>query len=85
MAPAVITNGWLLPARLEKLAHAGLKTVYVSIDSARMAEHETNRGLKGLGDRIRSATEQMPKLGIAAVAQVTALQVLTAEVSAALV
>jgi len=71
MAPAVITNGWLLPALLGKLAQAGLKTVYVSIDSARMTEHEANRGLRGLGDRIRSATAQMPKLGIAAVAQVT--------------
>ena len=71
MAPAVITNGWLLPARLEQLAQAGLKTVYVSIDSAHMDVHETNRGLRGLGDRIRSATKRMPKLGIAAVAQVT--------------
>jgi pyruvate-formate lyase-activating enzyme len=34
MGPAVITNGWLLPAKLDQLAAAGLKTVYVSIDAA---------------------------------------------------
>jgi MoaA/NifB/PqqE/SkfB family radical SAM enzyme len=34
MGPAVITNGWLLPAKLDDLAAAGLKTVYISIDAA---------------------------------------------------
>src|ERR1700693_1000722 len=71
MGPAVITNGWLLPMRLDQLAAAGLKTVYVSIDAAAMADHEENRGLKGLGERIRSATARMPSLGMTALAQVT--------------
>ena len=71
MGPAVITNGWLLPKRLDELAAAGLKTVYVSIDAAAMEEHEANRGLKGVGERIRSATERMPGLGMTATAQVT--------------
>jgi MoaA/NifB/PqqE/SkfB family radical SAM enzyme len=71
MGPAVITNGWLLPKRLDELAAAGLKTVYVSIDAAAIEEHEANRGLKGVGERIRSATERMPGLGMTAVAQVT--------------
>jgi MoaA/NifB/PqqE/SkfB family radical SAM enzyme len=71
MGPAVITNGWLLPKRLDELAAAGLKTVYVSIDAAAMEEHEANRGLKGVGERIRSATERMPGLGMTAIAQVT--------------
>jgi MoaA/NifB/PqqE/SkfB family radical SAM enzyme len=71
MGPAVITNGWLLPVKLGQLAAAGLKTVYVSIDAAAMADHEANRGLKGLGDRIRSATARMPALGITPFAQVT--------------
>src|SRR5579863_3568867 len=52
MGPAVITNGWLLPARVDQLAAAGLRSVYISIDSPDMAVHETNRGLKGLGVRI---------------------------------
>lgn len=71
MAPAVITNGWLLPARLDQLAAAGLKTIYISIDSADMAAHESNRGLKGLGKRIRDANARMPALGMTCCAQVT--------------
>jgi MoaA/NifB/PqqE/SkfB family radical SAM enzyme len=71
MGPALITNGWLLSAKLDQLAAAGLKTVYVSIDSALMSEHEANRGLKGLGERIRGATSRMPSLGMTALAQVT--------------
>jgi MoaA/NifB/PqqE/SkfB family radical SAM enzyme len=71
MGPAVITNGWLLPIQLDDLAAAGLKTVYVSIDTAAMTAHEANRGLKGLGERIRSATSRMPGLGMTALAQVT--------------
>ncbi|HEY6939443.1 MAG TPA: radical SAM protein [Terriglobales bacterium] len=70
LVPAIITNGWLLPARLQRLADAGLKTVYVSLDAACVAAHEANRGLKGLVSRIRSATAQMPELGMIPIAQV---------------
>lgn len=71
MGVAMITNGWLLPAKLDDLAAAGLRTVYISIDSARIARHEDNRGLRGLGERIRQATARMPSLGMTALAQVT--------------
>ena len=71
MAPAVITNGWLLPAKLDPLAATGLRNVYVSIDAPAMGVHEANRGLKGLGERIRAATARMPNLGITPIAQVT--------------
>lgn len=71
MGPAVITNGWLLPQLLDKLAAAGLKTVYVSIDAPAMAEHEANRGLEGVCHRIRMVTSRMPSLGMTAIAQVT--------------
>jgi MoaA/NifB/PqqE/SkfB family radical SAM enzyme len=71
MGPAVITNGWLLLALLDKLAAAGLKSVYISIDSPDMSVHEANRGLKGLGERIRAAIARMPALGMTATAQVT--------------
>src|SRR5579864_4022271 len=70
LVPAIITNGWLLPARLRRLADAGLKTVYVSLDAACVTAHEANRGLKGLVSRIRSATAQMPGLGMIPIAQV---------------
>jgi hypothetical protein len=36
-----------------------------------MAEHEANRGLKHLGERIRSATSRMRSLGITPLAQIT--------------
>ncbi len=71
MGPIVITNGWLLRDRLEKLAEAGLKTVYISIDSARLEEHEANRGLPGLGERIGTANAHMPSLGMMPLAQIT--------------
>jgi MoaA/NifB/PqqE/SkfB family radical SAM enzyme len=71
MGPAVITNGWFLPTRLGQLAAAGLKTVYVSIDSPDLFDHEANRGLRGLAARIKSATVKMPSLGMTPLAQVT--------------
>jgi MoaA/NifB/PqqE/SkfB family radical SAM enzyme len=71
MGPALITNGWLLSSKLDQLASAGLKTVYVSIDAASMSDHEANRGLTGLGERIRKATSRMPELSMTALAQIT--------------
>ena len=70
MAPAIITNGWLLPAKVDELAATGLKTIYISIDAATVAQHETNRGLHGLCERIRLATARMPELGITPIAQI---------------
>ena len=70
MGPALITNGWLLPKRVEELAAAGLKTIYISIDAADIAQHEANRGLEGLGKRIRSAISRMRQLGMTPLAQV---------------
>src|SRR5690348_15689584 len=68
---ALITNGWLLPSKLEELSAAGLKTIYISIDAPSITVHENNRGLKNLVERIRAATFGMRKLGITALAQVT--------------
>src|SRR5207248_1612807 len=56
---------------LDQLAAFGIRTVYVSIDAPWMADHEANRGLKGLGEHIRSATSRMPSLGMTPLAQVT--------------
>ena len=77
MAPALITNGWSLPSKLDELAASGLKTIYVSIDAPLMADHEANRGLSGLGDRIRSATRRMPSLGITPIAQIAMSKLIT--------
>jgi MoaA/NifB/PqqE/SkfB family radical SAM enzyme len=70
MAPAIITNGWLLPVKLDELSATGLKTIYISIDAPVVAQHEANRGLNGLCERIRQATARMPKLGITPIAQI---------------
>ena len=71
MGVAMITNGWLLPSRINELSAAGLKTVFVSIDSPSLAAHEANRGLTGLGQRIGSATSAMREHGMTPIAQVT--------------
>ena len=71
MGPALITNGWLLPKKLEALADVGLKAVFISIDSASVADHETNRGLKGVCQRIRKANRRMVERGMTPVASVT--------------
>lgn len=71
LAPAIITNGWLLSKKLDELAAAGLTTVYISIDAASIAAHEQNRGLNGVCQRIREATKRMPALKMTPLAQVT--------------
>jgi MoaA/NifB/PqqE/SkfB family radical SAM enzyme len=71
MGPALITNGWLLSEQLDRLAGAGLKTIYISIDAPALGIHESNRGLKGLSERIRAACARMQELGIPPLAQVT--------------
>ena len=77
MGTALITNGWLLPNKLDELAAAGLKTIYVSIDAASVEAHEANRALKGLVQRVRSAVARMPRLGITPIAQVAMSKLLT--------
>src|SRR5262245_21045404 len=42
--PVLITNGWLLPQKIEELIAARLGTLLVSIDSHSLADHERNRG-----------------------------------------
>ncbi|HLH76457.1 MAG TPA: radical SAM protein [Candidatus Binataceae bacterium] len=71
MGALVITNGWLLPSQLNKLAAAGLKVMFISIDAPAMARHEANRGLKGLEERIREGIGAMKALGMSAFASVT--------------
>ena len=71
MRPALITNGWLLPEKIDQLIEAGLGTLLVSIDSHSMEAHEKNRGLKGVGERIREGVAKARKHGIPAISVVT--------------
>jgi MoaA/NifB/PqqE/SkfB family radical SAM enzyme len=57
MITTLVTNGALLTQkRVDALADAGLASVYISIDAASCAAHDSNRGLPGLNPRIRRAT-----------------------------
>ena len=71
MGTALITNGWLLPSKLDELSAAKLKTIYISIDAPSITAHEANRGLKHLVERIQAATSRTHRLGITVLAQVT--------------
>jgi MoaA/NifB/PqqE/SkfB family radical SAM enzyme len=71
MTPALITNGWLLPQKIESLAAAGLSTLLVSLDSHSVELHEKNRGLKGLCARIKEGVTAARKHGITTVSVVT--------------
>lgn len=69
--PAVITNGSMLPQKIEALLNAGLTTLLVSIDSHSIVEHERNRGLSGVGERIRQGLAMANTHGIPTLASVT--------------
>lgn len=69
--PSVITNGWFLPKKIYGLIAAGLGTLLVSIDSHALDEHERNRGLRGLGERVREGLAAARRSGIPTLASVT--------------
>ena len=72
MRPSAVTNGSrLTPALLDDLKTSGLKTLFISLDSPSVEEHENNRGLPDVCDRIRSANQICQGLGIKTVASVT--------------
>lgn len=71
MECGLISNGWFLSRHIERLAQAGLKRLLVSIDSPNMHEHELNRGLNGLGTRIKAGLAQARAHGISTCASVT--------------
>jgi MoaA/NifB/PqqE/SkfB family radical SAM enzyme len=69
--PVLITNGWLLPQKIEELIAARLGTLLVSIDSHSLAEHERNRGLQGVGERVREGLAVARRNHIPTLASVT--------------
>lgn len=72
MRPSVITNGFLLtPRSLGELKESGLKTLFISIDAATAREHEENRGLPGVCQRIKEANQELKSLAVKTVASVT--------------
>src|SRR5262249_34366898 len=71
LTPALITNGWGLPQKIDRLAAAGLRTLLVSIDSHAIEAHERNRGLRGVGERLRQGLAAARRHGLATLASVT--------------
>lgn len=71
MRPAMITNGWLLPEKIEQVLDAGLGTLLISIDSHSLEKHEKNRGLRGVGERIKAGVTKAKARGVPAIAVVT--------------
>jgi MoaA/NifB/PqqE/SkfB family radical SAM enzyme len=68
---AVITNGWFLPRYVRGLAAAGLDRLAISIDSADLEAHESNRGLRGLSERLVEGIDEARSLGLPVIASVT--------------
>ncbi|MGA7263305.1 MAG: radical SAM protein [Stellaceae bacterium] len=68
---AIITNGWFLPGYITPLVAAGLRRLIVSIDSAKLAEHERNRGLEGLERRLAEGIARARACGVPVQASVT--------------
>ena len=71
MSCAIITNGWFLSRYIDSLAAVGLCRLIVSLDSADLAEHERNRGLKGLERRLAEGIAQARDYGLPVQASVT--------------
>ena len=71
LKPSLITNGWKLPERADALAEAGLQNLLVSIDSADMAVHDQNRGMRGVSRRIERGVARIKARGVPVVASVT--------------
>ena len=71
--PMICTNGSLwTDENMRALAHDGLSSVIMSIDSHDVAKHEENRGLPEVCRKIRRANEVFHDLGVQTTASVTA-------------
>ena len=71
--PMVCTNGSLWTEQnMREMAHDGLSSVIMSIDSHDVAVHEKNRGLPEVCRKIKHANKVFAELGIQTTASVTA-------------
>ncbi|WP_207541137.1 radical SAM protein [Sabulicella rubraurantiaca] len=75
--PTLVTNGWLLPPKVQALADAGITTLFISIDAAEAEVHEANRGLKGVCARIREANAGLASRGVTTIASVAMTRLVT--------
>jgi MoaA/NifB/PqqE/SkfB family radical SAM enzyme len=75
--PTMVTNGWLLPPKVDALADAGITTLFISIDSPEAAVHEKNRGLRGVCGRIAEANAKLIARGVTPIASVAMTRLVT--------
>ena len=66
----MVTNGWLLPPKVDAIAASGITTIFISIDSEHAQLHEENRGLKGVCARIKDANTRLAAKGVTPIASV---------------
>jgi MoaA/NifB/PqqE/SkfB family radical SAM enzyme len=72
MIVLLVTNGALLVEKtIRRLAEAGVTHFIISIDAATPEQHEANRGLLGVCQRIREANRIISKLGLRSTASTT--------------
>jgi MoaA/NifB/PqqE/SkfB family radical SAM enzyme len=64
MRVALVTNGFLLPSKIDAMADAGLRTLTVSMDSGNVTTHEKHRGLSGLAARNQRGLERASRYRI---------------------
>ena len=68
----LVTNGFLLHEKMiHRLAEAGVNDFIISIDAATAEQHEANRGLPGLCERIREANRIISSLKLTSTASTT--------------
>jgi MoaA/NifB/PqqE/SkfB family radical SAM enzyme len=68
----LVSNGGLFKAqRIGDYAGAGLSSFVISIDAATAQEHEDNRGLPGVCDKVREANREITSRGLISTASVT--------------
>lgn len=78
MVNLMVSNGSTLsPRTVEKFQRSSLSGIIISIDSQDLAEHENNRGLKGVCAKIKDNLPGLKEAGIGATASVTLNRLLT--------
>lgn len=74
----ISTNAALLNEKIiSGLGASGLRTIFISIDATTIKEHEDNRGLPGVCEKIKKATEKIKEQGINLIASVTINRLIT--------
>ncbi|MFQ5688425.1 MAG: radical SAM protein [Candidatus Scalindua sp.] len=74
----ISTNAALLNEKvISNLGASGLKTIFISIDATSIKEHERNRGLPGVCEKIKQVTEMIKEQGINLIASVTINRLIT--------